>query len=236
MIDQDKTGLTTVTINGGSITNCSSLYQSSAVYLSDSTFTMNGGTISNNKLNGDVDGISVLVYTNNNKYYSTAVIANGGTIDGKVNFSGRDEAISFNRNNQNGTATVFNSDVSFLNDDSGSMVNAGIFYGNLTGNVSNTKYTVKFFENDTDTEPFATALVVGDKTKLVPPDNARKRGPYSCVVHGKTAVNMTLTALLRTTSHFMQSLYQWAVAKQEQKQKLAQTQAFRYGLIFCFPS
>lgn len=75
-----------------------------------------------------------------------------------------------------------------------SSVAAGIFYGGLergfSGDVIGNTYTVKFFESNTDTQPFATALVVGDGTKIVPP-TMPEREDYTLVWYAENGSEYT---------------------------------------------
>lgn len=158
----------TFTMNGGIIENCVGTSVSGGILNYGAVFKMTGGIIKNCK---STDTPS------SNAYCSTEVgetYADGGVIDGAANFDNWCDII---RSIDAKGTTVFNGKVTYRGN-----VYAGIFYGGLDyvdskfgGNVGNT-YTVKFFENDTDTEPFATAFIVGDGTILVPPTAPTKTG------------------------------------------------------------
>ena len=151
----------TFTMNGGIIENCVGISVSGGVMNYGAVFKMTGGSIKNCESTNT---------PSSNAYCSAEVgetYADGGVIDGAANFG---SWCDIKRSDDAKGTTVFNGKVTYSGN-----VYAGIFYGGLDyvdskfgGYVGNT-YTVKFFENDTDTEPFATALVVGDGTKLVPP-------------------------------------------------------------------
>lgn len=157
----------TFTMNGGKIENCVATKKGGGVYTDSSYFKMKGGLIKNctatNKPN-----------TNAYTTHSGFLYADGGVIDGTVSFN---YPSGISRSDDASGTTVFNGKVSY-----GDKVKAGIFYGELEstdtfyGKIVGNTYTVKFYENSTDTEPFATALVVGDGTKLVPPTMPEREG------------------------------------------------------------
>ena len=156
----------TFTMNGGSIENCVATKSGGGVFNRDGKFKMKGGIIKN---------CTATKSPESNAYYanSSKLFADGGVIDGTVNISLQG---TITRSDDAEGTTVFNEKVTY--DDE---IKAGIFYGGLekgsgSGAIVGNTYTVKFFENDTDTEPFATALVVGDGTKLVPPTAPTKTG------------------------------------------------------------
>lgn len=153
------------TMNGGKIENCVATKRGGGVYNEFSKFKMTGGSIKNCTATNNPN-------TNAYTTYSGFLYANGGVIDGTVSY---DYPSGIMRSDDAGGTTVFNGKVSY-----GDKVKAGIFYGELEsistfyGKLIGNTYTVKFFENDTDTEPFATAFIVGDGTILVPPTAPEK--------------------------------------------------------------
>lgn len=150
----------TVTMNGGNIKECVAKEFGDCVYNEEGNFKMTGGLIKNRNITGNLEASA---------YYShgySKLYADGGVIDGKVIIRYYDEIMC--SDDAKGT-TVFNRLLFYAG-----KVSAGIFYGDcvnsgLGGQIIGSTYTVNFYANDTDTEPFATAFIVGDGTKLVPP-------------------------------------------------------------------
>lgn len=186
-------GAGNLTVNGGVIENCSALDGGGVCISGDThTFIMNGGSIkdcvaSNNSggvhnkesyfkmKGGSIKNCTATNNPNANAYGTlgfTALYADGGVIDGTVEIKYPNNSIR--RSDDAKGTTVFNGKVTY-----GYYISAGIYYGGLEensgyGEIDGNIYTVKFFENSTDTEPYATALIVGDGTKLVPPTAPKK--------------------------------------------------------------
>lgn len=158
--------LYTLTMNGGKIENCVATSTSGGVLNCGSVFKMTGGSIKN---------CTSMQATTANAYCSIdsgIIYADGGIIDGTIDTNRRDH---IKRSDDAKATTVFNGKVTYRG-----CIYAGIFYGGLNSTSSSdiigSTYTVKFFENDTDTEPFATAFIVGDGTILVPPTMPEREG------------------------------------------------------------
>ncbi len=154
----------TFTMNGASIENCTATENGGGFANTEGNFKMTGGLIKNCTATNN---------PNSNAYIGlgrATLYADGGVIDGTANFYD-----NIKRSADAKGTTVFNGKVTYSRD-----IEAGIFYGSLekagNGAIVGNTYTVKFFENDTDTEPFATALVVGDGTILVPPTMPEREG------------------------------------------------------------
>ncbi len=156
------------TMNNGKIENCVVTEYGGGACNQAGSFKMTGGSIKNCTATNN---------SNSNAYSSLSngiFYADGGVIDGTAYFGTR---CNIKRSDDAKGTTVFNEKVTY-----GGNVYTGIFYGDLYSEstkysviIGNT-YTVDFFENDTDTEPFAAAFIVGDGTKLVPPTAPTKTG------------------------------------------------------------
>ncbi len=157
-----------LTMNSGKIENCVATEDGGGVCNQAGSFKMKGGSIKNCK---STNTPSSNAYSSLNK---CVFYADGGVIDGTAYF---DDLCDIKRSDDAKGTTVFNEKVTYKGN-----VYTGIFYGDLYcsstkhGAIIGNTYTVDFFENDTDTEPFAAAFIVGDGTKLVPPTAPTKTG------------------------------------------------------------
>lgn len=155
----------TFNMNGGSIEGCTAEY-GGGVY-NYSGFKMTGGIIKDCTATTIADSAALLLA-------SGSIYADGGIIDGTVYTSNLGRIC--HSSDAKGT-TVFNAKVKYSSE-----ISAGIFYGvleadsNYYSQLSDHRYTVQFFINSTDTEPYKTATIVGDGTKFIPPAVTEKRG------------------------------------------------------------
>ncbi len=156
----------TLTLNGGNIIGCVATERGGGVFVSShSRFGMSGGRIEGCTATNDSSTDACV------GFLGSTIYIDGGVIKDSVSFSAQCEA---ERNADINTATAFFGKVIYSG-----IIRAGIYYGGLEkanneGRIEGNTYTVKFFENSTDTEPYATALIVGDGTKLVPPTAPKK--------------------------------------------------------------
>lgn len=154
-----------ININNGIIKSCTAQVGGGVFISSYGRFEINGGRIESCTATNDSSTDACVVFSNSSVYI------NGGIIKDSVSFSAQCKP---ERSADINTATAFLGKVIYRG-----TISAGIYYGGLEkagneGKIEGDIYTVKFFENSTDTEPYATALIVGDGTKLVPPTAPKK--------------------------------------------------------------